>query len=228
MTKEEYQNDPRFKAFIAFKDQLETESDRGCALASAAFLDNELEALLRKRLVQTNKGCLNDALDYRGAMGTFSSRIDMAYLVGIIPASARNDLHLIRKTRNKFGHFLEINSFETEEIAGWCKMLHWSFREPEVTPRAHFNNAVTMLLAFLQYLTVVTIDEETYMPYPTQADKLAIRQRANAETDQQIIKDQEMEVAKLNEDMRLLADPATPKAERDRIMTELHAEFFGG
>ena len=40
-------------------------------------------------------------------LGTLSSRIDVCYLAKIINKDIHNELHLIRKIRNQFGHVAE-------------------------------------------------------------------------------------------------------------------------
>jgi len=87
---------------IRFRLSLEVETDRGCALMAGAYLDSELKKLLKNHLV-SNEKIQDELFELSRPLGTFSSRIDPAYLLGLIGPQAHRDLHLIRKIRNDFG-----------------------------------------------------------------------------------------------------------------------------
>lgn len=76
-------------------------------------------------------------------MGSFSSRIDMAYLLGALTDNEYHDLHLIRRIRNKFGHVATQLSFDTQSIRSQCSEL----RMVPLTfpPRFRFMLATSML-----------------------------------------------------------------------------------
>ena len=66
---------------LELRNMLGEESDRGCVLSAAAFLDNELGKLLKSVLVQDDK--LSKVLfEGYGPLATFSARIDLAYIKG--------------------------------------------------------------------------------------------------------------------------------------------------
>jgi DNA-binding MltR family transcriptional regulator len=67
-----------------FRRELTKETDRGCALMAASFLDYELEKLLREKLVGS-KNHLDTLFEFNGPLGTFSSRIRLSYSLGLIP-----------------------------------------------------------------------------------------------------------------------------------------------
>jgi hypothetical protein len=71
-----------------FQASLYAESDRGCALLAAAFLDERLGDLLRAFFVD-DATVADGLLDGIGALATFSARIDLAFLLGLISALAR-------------------------------------------------------------------------------------------------------------------------------------------
>src|SRR5438876_8972547 len=93
----------RMREVFEFRQSLSDESDRGCALMAAAYLDAELDRLLRKYCVN-NPNVQNDIFGSSRPLGTFSSRIDMCYLLGLLGPNAHRDLHLIRRVRNEFAH----------------------------------------------------------------------------------------------------------------------------
>ena len=121
----------RMKEVMAFRTSITSESDRGAVLMSAAYLDDQLKELLEERLVEDKK-ISRRAFDFNGPLGTFSSRIDFAYLLGVIPKNARNDLHIIRAIRNQFAHHAAPLSYEDENPDGHPKLPHlWPVKLPQ-------------------------------------------------------------------------------------------------
>jgi hypothetical protein len=55
-----------------------------------------------------------------GALGTFSSKIGLAYLMGMITEEAFRDLENMKDIRNKFAHHLDVGSFTVQAIANRC------------------------------------------------------------------------------------------------------------
>jgi len=106
---------------------------------AGAFLDSSLEKLIRKNLLDKPK-VVKEFLAYNGAAGTFSSRIDFCFLLGLVPESIQKDLHLIRKIRNEFGHRIEPISFESQEIKSRCDLLQNNNTPTEARPRLKFTN----------------------------------------------------------------------------------------
>jgi len=103
------------RAHLLFRihQELSAESDRGCALVAAAYLDKELEVALRLFFVER----IADAMfEFNGPAGTFSAKILLAHANGLIADEVRASLDLLRKIRNDFAH-LEISvSFESESV----------------------------------------------------------------------------------------------------------------
>src|ERR1700681_1012641 len=89
--------------FDALVDQLRAESDRGCVLVAAAFLDNALEVLIRAALIDDQKA-LDKLVEYPGPCATFAARSDLAYCLGLIDTATHADLRTIRRIRNEFAH----------------------------------------------------------------------------------------------------------------------------
>jgi DNA-binding MltR family transcriptional regulator len=112
----------RIKEIYAFRTSILGETDRGAVLMAAAFLDDKLKGLIEKRLVQDRK-VRKRVFDFNGALGTFSSRIDFAYLIGVIPKNAQKDLHTIRNIRNQFAHHAAPLSYDDEKVKGLCNNL---------------------------------------------------------------------------------------------------------
>src|ERR1044071_2597257 len=133
--------DARFEEVFEFRRSLTGETDRGCALMAAAYLDSELEKLLRKYFVN-NENVQDEIFGHSRPLGTFSSRIYLAYLVGLIGPKVRRDLHLIRRVRNEFGHVPTPISFDDPALASRCRELYHDTYGKEATPRVKFNRVV--------------------------------------------------------------------------------------
>lgn len=166
--------------FKAFRRALTQESDRGCALFAAAYLDTALDQLVRASLVENNK-IGNDLLEGTAPLSSFSARIKIAYYLGIISAECRVDLDAIRKIRNDFAHDASLILFETQSIAARCRNLGFSYHETAARPRAHFTSSASRLLGIIHELTR-TIKRPIAKPddRPTEAEKLAYREHIKA------------------------------------------------
>lgn len=105
--------------FNQIQDQLKDESDRGVALLAAAYLDDCIAELLRQYFIiegeERDTMFLPDAV-----LGTFSSRIKMAFSLGLISAEERRDYNAIRDVRNKFAHRRAPLLFQESPIRDMC------------------------------------------------------------------------------------------------------------
>lgn len=133
---------------MEFRESLTPETDRGCAIAAAAFLDEELKVLLAGVLADEPK-VLKEAFSQNGPLASFSARVDFAMLMGLLSRAACRDLHIIRRIRNDFAHSPHPLSFEDIGIRNRCTELRYTFREPGAKPRQHFTSAVCGVLAFI-------------------------------------------------------------------------------
>ncbi len=121
-----------------YRLHLDTETDRGCALMTAAFLEEQLKGLLEKTLVHDSE-VFKDLFSGTGGLATFSSKINLCYLMGLIAPSVQRDLHLIRKIRNEFAHSMQIIDFNHSSIASRCRELQHNVFQDELAPRKAFN-----------------------------------------------------------------------------------------
>jgi DNA-binding MltR family transcriptional regulator len=129
------------KEVFQFRCSLSEETDRGCALMAAAFLDFELSRLLEARLVDNSK-IFKTLSSNNGPLSSFSSKIDIAYMFGLLSENARKDLHILRKIRNEFAHKHECINFENDEIAHRCNELKLKNTPEGVRSRLKFTNAM--------------------------------------------------------------------------------------
>lgn len=138
----------QMREVMDFRTSLGSETDRGSALMAAAFLDDRLKLLLTARLVNDAK-VASRAFEFNGPLGTFSSRIDFAYLLGILPNNARRDLHTIRAIRNKFAHVAAAIHFDHPSVKPLCDNLVFHGVRDETEPGAKFRRSVMGLLTLV-------------------------------------------------------------------------------
>lgn len=101
--------------FLALTNGLKGESDRGCVVLAVAWIENDLTRLLKRHLLPSPKTSesSDELFGARGYLGTFSSKIDLAYRLGLIRRSNHQCLHLCRRIRNDFAHLSDGLSFST-------------------------------------------------------------------------------------------------------------------
>lgn len=79
------------------------ESDRSGAVLAVAELDIQLKKNLEKLLLPAAKKSVS-LLETDGPLGDFGARVELIYRVGLIPELWHQELHILRKIRNAFGH----------------------------------------------------------------------------------------------------------------------------
>lgn len=141
------------KAALDFRAALSKETDRGCALFAAAYLDNALSDLLYCTLAYDKK-IETDLFTGTAPLSSFSSRIKLAFYLGKISKVEKRDMELVRKVRNEFAHSADNISFETPKINSQCKELSFSYHESSHRARGHFTAACMGLLVNIQKETL--------------------------------------------------------------------------
>jgi mannitol operon repressor len=142
------------KDFSAFLREFQDETDRGAALVGAAVIDDRLLETLRAFMVSNNAA--SALLDGGTApLGTFSSRIDATYALGLISVHEHSECHIIRRIRNEFAHRKHGVTFMDEKIRGLCDGLQSDLpggrKEFKEKPRSVFINAVVLTSMALTY-----------------------------------------------------------------------------
>lgn len=136
-------------AVFRFRTTLSSETDRGSALMAAAYLDDRLKALIELRVVSDPK-ITRRAFDFNGPLGSFSSRIDFAYLLGVIPKNARADLHKLRAIRNCFAHESGPLDFKDEAVSRKCDGLVYLGMGDGYSTGTRFRRTVMRLLTLIE------------------------------------------------------------------------------
>jgi hypothetical protein len=133
-----------------FRDE---KNERAAAIIGATFLDTLLEHCLTSLLVDDDKE-VRRLLEYDQPLGTFGSRASVAYCLGLIGKTIRDDLRLVGKIRNRFAHDLD-TSFDQDPIRTWCLALKWHkismFMKPPdgATPAEVYEVGVNQLVCHL-------------------------------------------------------------------------------
>ncbi|MFI8981165.1 hypothetical protein [Ectopseudomonas khazarica] len=147
------QNEPEVQELGEFLFEFNKESDRGAALNAAAVLDDWLLSILKEFLAE-NKSASDLLSGFNAPLGTFSARAAAAHAMGLIQDNEFNEITIIRKIRNEFGHNWRSVSFTTKKIADLTNKLPWlgpTESEKNSDPRARFNFAIAILLADLMW-----------------------------------------------------------------------------
>lgn len=148
--------------FDVLHAEFSKESDRAAVILTASIADELLRRVLIGRLVPVSSSS-DDLFDGGNApLSTFSSRIEMAYRVGIISVRFARDLHLIRKIRNEFAHNIHGCSFEDVRVLSRVNELNKShgmfarsklLLEQNPMPRDQFLQAAAWMIFHLDKYT---------------------------------------------------------------------------
>jgi len=140
-------------------DVFQSESDRACAVLGASYLEYLLAKAIIKAMPhgeEISQGFLYGPL---APLGTFWSRIEAAYGLGLISNEIRSDLHTIRDLRNDFAHELEIHSFEqNNHIRDLTRNLKLGTRFAQGYKEPYRSNLLSPRNVFIS--TVVELQDE--------------------------------------------------------------------
>lgn len=100
---------------------LEIESDRAAVVLAVSGLDLMLTELLDEFLIEDAQ-TRRRLYDNNGALGTFSSKIALAFALGLLSAGERRDLDLVRAIRNEFAHKIAV-TLDSGSTADRCRAL---------------------------------------------------------------------------------------------------------
>ena len=142
------------KDFSAFLREFQDETDRGAALVGAAVIDHRLLETLRAFMASENVA--SALLDGGSApLGSFSSRIDASFALGLISEHEHNECHIIRRIRNEFAHRKHGVTFTDQKISALCGNLQSDLPGGrdlfKGKPRSIFVNAVVLISMALTY-----------------------------------------------------------------------------
>lgn len=110
-----------------FFDTIKLESDRGCVLIAAGFVDEALELLLRSYMTSeksTVKRSVDPLFNPDGALGSLGAKSNLCRALKLLSDEEYNDLNGIRELRNYFAHSYVEASFGNLKAIDLVKNLN--------------------------------------------------------------------------------------------------------
>jgi DNA-binding MltR family transcriptional regulator len=101
-------------------------SDRAVAMIATAIVEERLGRALAANLVRDTKTATRISAEFfqpSGQLGSFGSKINFGYLIGIYGEGGYSDLSNVRRIRNDFAHKLKIKTFDDQSIRQRCMNL---------------------------------------------------------------------------------------------------------
>lgn len=102
---------------------VDSHDDRGLVLSLAAFAEDTLGRLLIAYL-REEKQAKELVAGFNAPLGTFSSRIKVAFSLGLLDREQYDNLEILRRIRNSFAHNWQGISFDRNDISALIGQLH--------------------------------------------------------------------------------------------------------
>jgi DNA-binding MltR family transcriptional regulator len=103
-------------------EEILSSPDRAAAVLAAALVEDHLTKVLKMRMHRDEK-ILREIFRTSGPLGNFGTKIDMAFLMGIVSKRAYKELDTIKRIRNEFAHQLGRVTFDSQRVADLAKNL---------------------------------------------------------------------------------------------------------
>ncbi|WP_175981406.1 hypothetical protein [Burkholderia sp. BCC1630] len=94
-------------------NSLAGESERASVILAVAWMDADLEKLLKK-VLQPCSGGGDNLFDSDRPLGAFSAKITLARRLGVIDKDVESALQIMRRMRNEFAHELEASTLSSD------------------------------------------------------------------------------------------------------------------
>jgi mannitol operon repressor len=100
------------------------ESDRSVVLLMTSLLDNALTVIIAKSLCfSPDENEIDAIFRFEGPLGSFSHKIEIAFLFGLIEDSTYQQLNIVREMRNACAHSNHPLTFSEEALVNVAKRL---------------------------------------------------------------------------------------------------------
>ena len=106
-----------------YNAELFGENDRAAAILAAANFEQWLLTKLSMRFVPLGKPMRKRIFENYGPLSTFSSKIDIAFAVGLYDKNTWNGLNTVKKIRNRFAHSSKPINFDDGQLSSLCQKL---------------------------------------------------------------------------------------------------------
>lgn len=104
---------------IEATSEMEDASDRAAAIVIASLVETRLTNALQACMAD-EKRIVDGLFRPSGPLGSFSSKIDLSFLIGIISPDAYNDLVIMKNVRNIFAHQIKAVTFDSDRLKALC------------------------------------------------------------------------------------------------------------
>lgn len=147
------------RRMTALIEEMNGESDRAVAIVGAAWVEEALFTALDSFL-QSHAESSKRLFNGNGPLATFSAKIDLARLLGMVSDAIRSDMHAIREVRNEFAHQIAHKTehtkltFATGHIRNKCLALRCVKYEKPTDARTAFTRACAILNADFEMVTL--------------------------------------------------------------------------
>ncbi|MEQ1812436.1 MAG: hypothetical protein ABL889_21080 [Terricaulis sp.] len=114
-----------------FVDDFKKESDRALIVVMGSLLEDNLALAIKTKLrpMDAKEEKALRLYNHDGPIGTFSAKINMAYVLQIIEGATRDDLHDLREMRNACAHSMRPIDFMTPQLFEVQKRLFMPSRD---------------------------------------------------------------------------------------------------
>ncbi len=150
--KNHQETEPEIKNLSEFLVGFNKETDRGAVLLAASIIDEWLSEILLNYLKE-NSVSKELIIGFNAPLGTFPARLKMAYSLSLIEEREFEEINLIRKFRNQFGHNWQDMNFESEKIKKEFDKIAWygpyDIDDKSFTNRNKFNFLIVAILGDL-------------------------------------------------------------------------------
>jgi DNA-binding MltR family transcriptional regulator len=116
--------DHRMPDMFQLQIDLSRETDRSSIILMASLLDNALATRIAKSLCFSPNGSEFDYMfRFEGPMGTFSAKMEIACIFGVIEDATYAQLNIIREMRNACAHSRDVLTFADPTLSTVAKRL---------------------------------------------------------------------------------------------------------
>lgn len=91
----------------------------------SAILEELLERLLKKYFISSKENNYKNHFESSGFLSSFSSKVNLSYMLGLISKELYEDLEIIRNLRNKFAHMITQSSLSDQNALSLCNNFNF-------------------------------------------------------------------------------------------------------
>jgi hypothetical protein len=104
--------------------EVQLAEDYTAAILSSSLMDTMLRYLITSHFIPMGSDRNGEIFDGQtGALNTFSSKIQISYVMGLIGPETRGALDTVRRIRNFFAHYASQGGFDIPEVLAECRKI---------------------------------------------------------------------------------------------------------